>query len=144
MTILSAQSSEGKFYALRLHPDEDMRQGLIRFAIANKIKAGTVVTCVGSLKQVNLRFANQETGQVFNGFHEIVSLVGTFSDESSHLHLSVSDSTGRTLGGHLLDGNYIYTTAEIVVVDLEGIEFSREMDSTFGYHELTFRKRRKP
>lgn len=72
-----------------------------------------------------------------------MTLVGTLSENGSHLHLSVSDSTGRTLGGHLLEGYRVYTTAEIVVGVTPDIVFTREPDPTFGYKELEVRKRKK-
>ncbi len=129
-------ASQLNSYALRLKPNEDLKAGILSFARKQNIKAGAIVTCVGSLTQFHLRFANQEKGTRQVGHFEIVSMTGTFSDSSSHLHISVSDSTGRTIGGHLLDDNLIYTTAEIVLIDLKDIEFSREKDSTFGYLEL--------
>ena len=55
------------------------------------------------------------------------------------LHLAVSDSTGRTIGGHLLDGCRVYTTAEIVLGELPQLEFRREADATFAYQELAAR-----
>ena len=35
-----------------------------------------------------------------------------------------------------MSGNIIYTTAEIVIGELKGLDFKRELDSTFGYKEL--------
>ena len=102
------------------------------FAEQHKIKAGFVATCVGSLEQVNLRYANQSGGTLLKGHFEILSLSGTFNQTSAHLHLSIADSTGRTIGGHLLDENLIYTTAEIVIGVLLDIEFTRETDTTYG------------
>lgn len=133
--------SSGKYYSFRLKPHEDLKQEIIRFATANKIKAGALISCAGSLEQFNIRFANQPEGALQKGFFEIVSLSGTFSDTSSHIHISVSDSKGNTIGGHLLDSNLVYTTAEIVVVDLVDVEFSREKDATYGYSELVVRKK---
>uniref|UniRef100_A0A7S2A1K6 PPC domain-containing protein n=1 Tax=Trieres chinensis TaxID=1514140 RepID=A0A7S2A1K6_TRICV len=67
---------------------------------------------------------------------EIVSLVGTFSrDGGRHLHISLSDSTGRTIGGHLIDGA-VFTTVEVVVGAIAGVEFRRAMDKETGYREL--------
>jgi predicted DNA-binding protein with PD1-like motif len=137
------QSSSGRFYALRLKPHQDLKQQLIAFAKVEKLKAASIVSCVGSLEQFNLRYANQENGVLKQGHFEIVSLTGTFSDTASHLHLAVSDSTGQTTGGHLLDQNFIYTTAEIVIVELTNLEFKREVDSTYGYQELSTQKRKK-
>ena len=99
-----APSSVLKTYALRLRPGDDLRQQLTAFVQAHHIVAGTMLTCVGSLTVATLRLANQEGPTVYRGHFEIVSLVGTLSASGSHLHLAVSDSTGRTIGGHLLDG----------------------------------------
>ncbi|MBR7949399.1 DNA-binding protein [Microvirga sp. STR05] len=133
----AALPSAMRTYALRLAPGQDLRQQLEAFVQAHQIRAGAIVTCVGSLTQATLRLANQEGPSVYRGHFEIVSLVGTLSINGSHVHLSVSDSTGRTLGGHLLAGNIIYTTAELVLGVLDDVEFRRETDPTFGYRELT-------
>ena len=135
-TPVPAPSSPLKTYALRLRPGDDLRQQLNAFVQANGLKAGTMLTCVGSLTHVSLRLANQEGATTYHGHFEIVSLVGTLSTQGSHLHLAVSDSTGRTIGGHLLDGCRVYTTAEIVLGELPALAFSRETDATFGYKEL--------
>ncbi|WP_375415776.1 PPC domain-containing DNA-binding protein [uncultured Hymenobacter sp.] len=126
-------------YALRLRPGQDLRQELTAFVKANHFRAGVVLTCVGSLTEVALRLANQDGATTYRGHFEIVSLVGTLSTAGSHLHLAVADSTGRTLGGHLLDGCRIYTTAELVLAKLPALEFGRETDPAFGYQELTVR-----
>jgi predicted DNA-binding protein with PD1-like motif len=127
-------------YALRLKPGDDLRQQLIAFVAAHHLEAGAVLTCVGSLTKVSLRLANQENATQYHGHFEIVSLVGTLSASGGgHLHLAVADSTGRTLGGHLLDGCRIYTTAEIVLGALPALRFTREVDPTFGYRELVIK-----
>jgi uncharacterized protein len=135
-TVPVAHHSALKTYALRLRPGDDLRQQLTAFVQQNHIAAGTMLTCVGSLTVATLRLANQEGPTVYKGHFEIVSLVGTLSTNGSHLHLAVSDSTGRTTGGHLLDGCRVYTTAEIVLGELPQLEFRRETDATFGYQEL--------
>ena len=137
--VPAAQHSALKTYALRLRPGDDLRQQLTAFAQQNHMLAGTMITCVGSLTVATLRLANQEGPTVYKGHFEIVSLVGTLSTNGSHLHLAVSDSTGRTIGGHLLDGCRVYTTAEIVLGELPQLAFRREPDAMFGYQELVVR-----
>ncbi|MFM8832271.1 MAG: PPC domain-containing DNA-binding protein [Cytophagales bacterium] len=134
--------STAHFYTIRLKPHQDLKAELMVFAKENHLKAAFIATCVGSLEKVNLRYANQQNGTQQSGHFEIVSLVGTFNDASAHLHLSVSDSKGKTLGGHLLDGNKICTTAEIVIGELTDDAFTREVDSTYGYNELKVNKRK--
>ena len=138
-----AISSTIRTFAFRLAPHQDVKKSLIEFARENKIKAGCILTAAGSLEQMNLRFANQEHGTMKTGYFEIVSLTGTFSETSSHLHMSVSDQTGQTTGGHLLDDNKVYTTLEIVIAELTGLEFVREKDPTYGYSELVVRSKNK-
>ena len=57
------------------------------------------------------------------------------------MHLGISDSTGHTLGGHLLPGNIVYTTAEIVILEEPGLVFTREKDGTTPWEELQIRKK---
>lgn len=135
--------SSSKFIAARLSPHQDLKSAIVALAKNEKIQAGFMATCVGSLEQVTLRFANQEEGVTLVGRFEILSLVGTFSDTSTHLHLSVADSTGKTWGGHLLEGSLIYTTAEIVVGEVVDVTFERETDTTYGYKELVVKRRMK-
>ncbi len=101
-----------------------------------------MVTCSGSLTDYHIRFANMPEGARDTGHFEIVSLAGTLSSEGSHLHLSVSDSTGKTIGGHLLEGCTVYTTAEIVIAASDEFVFSREEDGTTPWKELQIKKGR--
>lgn len=125
-----------KTYAMRLTPAQDLRKELETFAKVNQLRAGVVLTCVGSLTQAALRLANADNTSQFAGPFEIVSLVGTFSPDGVHLHISISDGQGQMLGGHLMEGSLIYTTAEIVLGELEEVAFKRSLDQLTGYDEL--------
>ncbi|MFN8287853.1 MAG: PPC domain-containing DNA-binding protein [Chitinophagales bacterium] len=123
-------------HAFRLHPGDDLKISLQQFCVEKQIKAACILSCVGSLQQANLRFADKKEGQLIQQKLEIVSLVGTLSIHGLHLHIALADGDGKMIGGHLLDGNFIYTTAEIVIGELEGVEFLREQDTSTGYKEL--------
>lgn len=133
--------SAAKFYAVRLAPGADLREELQAYAKAQGIQAGVVVTAVGSLSPTVLRLADQKETTVFDGKREIVSLVGTIGMTGCHLHLSVSDGQGITIGGHLADGSMVYTTAEVVLADLTGLKFDRAEDSRTGFRELIIQPR---
>jgi predicted DNA-binding protein with PD1-like motif len=121
---------------LRLKPGQDLRQELEAFAVSIKMQAGLVLTCVGSLTRAALRLADADSTTLLEGKFEIVSLVGTFSPDGAHLHISISDTQGDTYGGHLQEGALVYTTAEIVLADLEEHNFNRRLDTETGYDEL--------
>lgn len=134
------QNEEIKIHAFRLKPGQDLRKEIEAYVQKEKIEAGWIMTCAGSLTQWNIRFANQPEGTKGNGHFEIVSLTGTVSTNGSHLHISISDSTGKTTGGHLLDSNFIYTTAEIVIGEGKQLMFTREKDGTTPWEELQVKK----
>ena len=137
MTNFLSLHSPQKIYAIRLKPGEDLKQSIQKFAVENNLQASVVVTCVGSLLQYNLRFANQREGVVRKGHFEILSLSGTISESAVHLHLSIANEKGKTTGGHLLDDNLIFTTAEIAIAELTELEFKRIYDPNSGYPELS-------
>jgi uncharacterized protein len=122
--------------AFRLKPGQDLKQEIQKLVTEKQIKAGWINTGVGSLTNYNIRFANQPNGSTGGGHFEIVSLTGTVSINGSHIHISISDSTGKTIGGHLMDGCTVYTTAEIVIGSSNNFTFKREKDGTTPWEEL--------
>jgi uncharacterized protein len=127
-------------HAIRLKPGEDLKQSITKYVKEHNIKAGWLVTCAGSLTTYAIRFANQPNAATASGHFEIVSLTGTVSVNGSHIHISVCDSTGKTIGGHLVDGNIIYTTAEIVIHESSNLLFTREKDNTTPWEELQIKQ----
>jgi len=130
-----------KTHPLRLKPGADLKKDIESYVNAHQIQAGWVASCAGSLTNYNIRFANIPNGTKGEGHFEIVSLSGTVSINGSHLHLSLSDSTGKTIGGHLLDSNTVYTTAEIILQEDDAFVFTREKDGTTPWEELQVKKK---
>ncbi len=139
--IESGESKSMRVFALRLKPGQDLRTQIEALAKEKQIQAGFVITTVGSLSAASIRLADQPSPTKFDGKFEIVSLVGTLSKDGVHLHISLSGSSGKTIGGHLVEGCVIYTTAEIVIGDAESLKFTREKDVETTYQELRIRKR---
>jgi predicted DNA-binding protein with PD1-like motif len=129
-------SSKAKVHVLRLNPGDDLRRSLENSTRDHRLQAGFIVTAVGSLEGAKLRLANQKESTTFPGEFEIVSLVGTLSPDGPHLHISLSDEKGNMIGGHLVDGCIIRTTAEIVIGEATDLNFSRPLDPQTGFNEL--------
>jgi predicted DNA-binding protein with PD1-like motif len=140
-TYAAATASPARFWAIRLSPGADVRQELQRFARAKHLRAGFIASCAGSCARAAVRYANQPEASVREGHFEIVSLTGTLAEAGMHVHIELADSTGAGFGGHLMDGSRVYTTAEIVIGELERLEYAREVDATYGYRELAVKKR---
>lgn len=122
--------------ALRLTPQQDLKQELDQFVQRHAIEAACVLTCIGSLTQATLRLAGQAEATVYSDKFEIVSLTGILSCYGSHYHMALADGNGQTIGGHVLKGCLIYTTAELVLGILPDLQFKREYDAATGYNEL--------
>ena len=124
-------------YTFRLKPQKDLFDEIEVFVAAKNIQAGCVLSSVGSLTHATLRLANREFYTDYEGHFEIVSLTGTVSTNGSHLHISISDGDGKTIGGHLVSGCKVYTTAEIVIAVFENVVYKRELlKDDSGYEEL--------
>jgi hypothetical protein len=57
------------------------------------------------------------------------------------LHISASDSDGKTIDGQLVSGSKIYTTAEIVLASFTDTAYKRDFAAASGYDELVIYKR---
>ena len=129
-------------YALRSKPGDDLQAGIEQAVKDHHIEAGWIATAVGSLTHYNIRFANHPGGTTGVGHFEMLSLVGTISVNGNHLHLGISNSTGKTMGGHLLQGCKVYTTAEIVINATDKYIFTREKDGSTPWEELQVKEKK--
>jgi len=126
-----------KIYTFRLKPDQDLFDSIEAFVADKKIEAGCVLSAVGSLTHATLRLANRDYYNEYEGHFEIVSMTGTVATSGSHIHVSISDGDGVTLGGHLVSGCKIYTTAEIILSVFDDVVYKRELlENDSGYEEL--------
>ncbi len=130
-----------KAHALRLSPDQDLKISLEYYVREHQLRAGIILTCVGSLNGATLRMADQNDPTTLAGKFEIISLVGTLCPDGCHLHIALSDKEGRVVGGHLLAGCPVYTTAEIAIGEIEDLTFARAVDAATGFRELVIAPR---
>jgi len=127
-------------HTFRLIPGQDLLEAIELIARSQNILAGCVLTCVGSLTNYNIRFANESIGSTGKGHFEIIHLSGTISSNGCHLHIGISDNLGNMIAGHLLTENIVYTTAEIIIGELAGLEFNRIADSATGWKEIRIKR----
>ncbi len=131
-----------KTHTLRLKPAQDLFDSIEEFVRQNHIQAGCVLSSVGSLTHATLRLANRDHNNEYEGHFEIVSMTGTVSIHGSHIHAAISDGGGVTIGGHLVGGCKIYTTAEVVIAEFDDVVYKRELlENDSGYEELVVHKK---
>ena len=131
--------------AFRLTPGTDLLHELEHLTGAHALRAGLILTCVGSLSRTRLRMpgamGEEEVFRTWDEPMEIVSLTGTLCPDGLHVHIGLALGDGRCIGGHLASGCIVNTTAELVIGELEDVEFSRPLDPATGYDELSIKAR---
>jgi len=125
-----------RIYAKRLIEGMDIKKEIERLVMEEGIKAGVVLSSVGCVSKARLRLADGETIKELDENLEILSINGTLSEAGVHLHISYGDLEGDACGGHLVEGNTVNTTCELVIGGFEGYKFTRKPDEKTGYDEL--------
>jgi predicted DNA-binding protein with PD1-like motif len=125
---------------LRLQPGVDLRRELERLVRDCELGSGFVIAGIGSIGAATIRLADDEAETVFAGFHEVLTLSGSLSQDGAHLHVIVASSSGQVIGGHLCYGNTVRTTAELLLLETPDWNLSRVVDEATGYKELFVRR----
>jgi predicted DNA-binding protein with PD1-like motif len=128
--------AETRTYVLRLTPGTEVKSALVDLARRESLVAASIVSAVGSLTDVALRYADRPTATELHGRFEVVALSGHLTTDDFHVHAAVSDGDGRTYGGHVMEGCKVYTTLVVVVQEHLRWRFVRKKDPTYGYFEL--------
>ena len=126
----------GKLHVFRLTRGMDLLNEIKSFCQHENIMAGTVLSSVGCVYRARIRDASGVDINEINDNMEIISLDGTVSKNRCHLHIAFSKNDLSVIGGHLCEGCLINTTCEIVIMEFDGYEFSKEFDGNTGYDEL--------
>jgi hypothetical protein len=73
---------------------------------------------------------------------ELLSLSGNISrkdgEVSIHGHITISSGLddGRAYGGHLIEGCVVFSTCEVIIAEITGLEMKRNIDSETRVLEL--------
>lgn len=99
---------------LKLSAGSDLRKSLQEMA-QEQSRSGFVLGVVGNLSRATFQCPGQSGPTVLEGNLEIITLNGTVSPNSVHLHLSLSDSACQVWGGHLEPGTIVLKGADLLV-----------------------------
>lgn len=130
-----------KHHVFRLHRGADLLESILQYCRDRRIHAGYAACCAGCVQQAEIRSADGITRHRFNERLEIVSLTGTIGEARCHLHISLSREDMSVVGGHLLPGCLVNTTAEVILCEIEDLTFSKVFDEETGYNELSITER---
>ncbi|HAS6347220.1 DUF296 domain-containing protein [Vibrio sp. IRLE0018] len=115
----------------------DLKTSIADIVKKHQISAGSIAGCTGCLERINLRLAGAQNTLCVSEPFEIVSITATLTPEHQHIHISVADKQGRVYGGHLLEGSFVDTTAELIIHSYPDMLFQRVWDDNTGFSELS-------
>ena len=98
--------------SLKLDPGSDLRLTIEKVGYEKK-KSGFILGVVGNLSRAAFQCPGRSEPTVLEGNLEIITLNGTISPDSVHLHLSLSDGDCQVWGGHLEPGTLILKGADV-------------------------------
>jgi predicted DNA-binding protein with PD1-like motif len=129
---------------IRVLPGSDVIEGIEEACQKLGIKAGAIISCIGSLQRASVMIAVPLNNKVGTGYSEPIKLEGplellsgqgTIGQDKEgeiitvHMHGVVSDKEGRLHGGHLVKGeNPVLITCEVMLARIEGIPIVRGYD----------------
>ena len=133
----------GKILAFRLEPGEYVLEGIKKACEDANIKNGVIISGIGSLDgaryfnpiPINDKKSGYGYGEelILRGPIELVNVNGMICEDEDkqtllHIHCGFSDQYGNAYGGHLIDGNKVLLTVDIVVGEIEGMIMGRRYD----------------
>lgn len=130
---VDGHSFEGsKFWIVRLDPGEDVLISLKNFIKEKGINQGMIVMGYGTFSKISMhwvthnRFPPSNRFSDWEGGIELMSMNGMIVEGKPHIHCTVS-TPGGAFGGHLEEGCICYVLCEIGIVELEGVQMTKEI-----------------
>ena len=124
----------GKIGVFRLLENDDLIESVKKRAQESNIRAGAFIL-IGSIKHAVLGYYRdgEYKNTKFEGPLEVASCTGNVAvDEKGetvvHAHVVVTNEKGEAFGGHLMTDSPVGATAELILIETEGISMVRVFD----------------
>ena len=135
---IATEGKRGRIFMCRLTPGQDVIAGITTFLKEKKVVAGFIPVVMGGFKKVTLTSmrpgANEnQPVDITKSYEEPLEYFGQGTiaqhngELSLHIHVTAAREGNSSLAGHLVSGEVVLVT-EIVVIEITGVEITREAD----------------
>ena len=122
----------------KLSYGSDLLEELTNVSTEHDIKLGRILA-IGAVQKARISFYNQETRiyqfRTLDHPLEITNLIGNISLKDGnpfvHAHITLSDESGKSYGGHLASGTVVFA-CEFFLEAFDGPSFNRYFDEETG------------
>ncbi len=138
------EGKPGRIINACLFAGSDLLDGIMAIAKKYQIRAGIVTVCFGSLSKTEIRWEERtkegprgdkrSEPRLLEGPITFLSAQGKVGiprqgEPLIHIHGVVADTKGQVWGGHFFPNeNPTFSTMEVVIQEIEGIEFHKTFD----------------
>jgi len=124
----------GRIFALSLEPGDYVLESIKELIERENVKDAVVVSAIGTLDHYRIHYVLTTGFPSQNKFEhwknkplELAHIGGVIANGEPHLHVIVSDSE-KAHAGHLEEGCRVLYLAELVIIELKGINLKRIRD----------------
>jgi predicted DNA-binding protein with PD1-like motif len=128
-----------KAHFIKIEKGEDILETIVKYCKEVELKSGAIYG-LGAVEKASLGFFDLASKTYLTNDYdfnaEILNCTGNIAKNKetdeyiAHIHMTISDSEGKTFGGHLLPGNPISVTGEFTIFEID-IALKREIDDEF-------------
>jgi predicted DNA-binding protein with PD1-like motif len=122
----------GRIFALSLDTGDYVLESVKELVKKEGVKDAVVVSAVGTIDQYRVHYVSTTGFPPQNRFEhwkdkplELANINGIIADGEPHLHVVASDSE-KAYAGHLEEGCRTLYLAELVIIELEGLNLKRK------------------
>lgn len=140
--ITSAIGSLNRVIAIRVSPGEEVLSAIESACKEHNITNGIILSAIGSFDGARFFTPVPLDTKAGAGYSDPIEMTGpiellnatgmiTHSEEGNqdfHIHVTFSDGKGNAFGGHLIPGNIVLLTLDMVIGEINGIDMVREYD----------------
>jgi predicted DNA-binding protein with PD1-like motif len=154
--VAAEVSRAGRLVVARLLPKTDLLLGLAKICDENEVKTGCIVSMLGGLRKARfLHPIRDPVAKMGINYGPPVELEGPLEfavgsgllgslqsgQRFIHLHAVLADLDNRLYTGHLIEGNLVLTTMEVVVQETPDIDLIRSYDEETDLELFTISER---
>ena len=152
MRIQSVEGKVTRTIVARLLPGTDMLEGIEESCRRHGVKQGVVGCAVGAFKKATFVFPIPKEGTpigivygepvVLDGPIEVLGGQGIICQSEDgkyliHFHGSMSDKDMHIWGGHIVNGNIVLATLDLVIHEITGVNMLRRFDEETGFVQFS-------
>lgn len=140
--IYTAEGLINRVIAIRVSPGEEVLSAIESACKKHNINNGIILSAIGSFDGARFFTPVPLDTKAGAGYSDPIELTGPIEllnatgmvthkengDQDFHIHCTFSDGKGNAMGGHLIPGNMVLLTLDMVIGEISGIDMVREYD----------------